>query len=554
MPAGQKIITWSYYFAIALLLVSIPLSKFTMSISQFLLTVVFIVDGISKKDVILFFQKHSKPKAYLLAPFVGAWWILEAVVRKFRVFFHRENAPAWVFSSLWLLHLIGLLYTTDMEYAMRDVRIKLPLLLLPLFLSTTERIDRKAFPWLMFLFFAALAAGTFISSWLFFTRDAHDLRDASPFISHIRFSLLVDIAVFALIFMISKRGGLSLPLRILLSVALAWFVAFLFISTSMTGLVVLLLTGSILAIILLFIKIRKWLKTVIAVSMVAMLALVGAGLWQVWQAVSLTDQTDLQNLEKTTALGNPYWHDLSNPETENGHYVWIYLATDEMREAWNKRSGLDFDGKDRAGQELRFTLMRFLSSKGYRKDAAGVEKLTEREVRLIEQGVASTVFAERSGLYVRAYKIFWEYRRYTETGNPSGHSVMQRIEYWKAAKNIILRNWLIGVGTGDPDLEFSQEYVNMNSKLEEGVRWRSHNQFLAMTVAFGFPGLAWFIVTLVFPAFRLRKFQDYYFLTFFIIIVLSMFAEDTLETQAGATIYAFFTSFYLFARKFIDPI
>jgi len=41
---------------------------------------------------------------------------------------------------------------------------------------------------------------------------------------------------------------------------------------------------------------------------------------------------------------------------------------------------------------------------------------------------------------------------------------------------------------------------------------------------------------------------------FFIIIVLSMCWEDTIESQAGVTIYAFFTSFYLFAKKFIDVV
>ena len=33
-----------------------------------------------------------------------------------------------------------------------------------------------------------------------------------------------------------------------------------------------------------------------------------------------------------------------------------------------------------------------------------------------------------------------------------------------------------------------------------------------------------------------------------------MLTEDTLETQAGVTPFAFFTSFYLFAKKFIDIV
>ena len=113
--------------------------------------------------------------------------------------------------------------------------------------------------------------------------------------------------------------------------------------------------------------------------------------------------------DKVTKLGNPYTNDLSNLQVENGNYVWLYVATDELRQAWNKRSRYDFDGKDEAGQEIKFTLIRFLTSKGYRKDADGVGKLTDQEVAMVEEGIASIVYEEKSTLYVRIYKIFWEY-------------------------------------------------------------------------------------------------------------------------------------------------
>ena len=38
-------------------------------------------------------------------------------------------------------------------------------------------------------------------------------------------------------------------------------------------------------------------------------------------------------------------------------------------------------------------------------------------------------------------------------------------------------------------------------------------------------------------------------MTFFIIAIVSFFAEDTLETQAGVTFYAFINSFLLFAKE-----
>jgi O-antigen ligase len=131
---------------------------------------------------------------------------------------------------------------------------------------------------------------------------------------------------------------------------------------------------------------------------------------------------------------------------------------------------------------------------------------------------------------------------------------MQRLEFWKASGNIIRQNLWTGVGTGDLEQAFQEEYTRSGSLLEKEFRWRSHNQFLAIFSTFGIIGLAWFLFSLIFPAARLSKFHDYYFLSFFIIVMLSMLTEDTLETQAGVTFFAFFNSFYLFAKKFIDIV
>jgi hypothetical protein len=230
----------------------------------------------------------------------------------------------------------------------------------------------------------------------------------------------------------------------------------------------------------------------------------------------------------------------------------LYINFDEMREAWNKRSNMDFDGADKRGQELRYTLIRFLTSKGYRKDAVGVKKLTDEEIGLVEEGEASIVYQKKAHLYVRIYKIVWEFQQYQLTGNASGHSVMQRFVYARTAISIIKENPWLGVGTGDLNKAFEEKYAQMNTLLDEKFRWRSHNQFLAMGVAFGLIGLAWFLFSLLYPPIATQRFSDYFYLSFFLVIFFSMFAEDTIETQAGVTIFAFFSSLYLFAKKFHD--
>jgi hypothetical protein len=263
---------------------------------------------------------------------------------------------------------------------------------------------------------------------------------------------------------------------------------------------------------------------------------------------------DLENLDKQTAQGNYYWHDLSNLQTENGHYVWLYICTDELRTSWNERSSYDFDGEDSKGQLIRFTLIRYMTSKGLRKDAEGVRQLTDEDVSLIEDGEASYHYHERSVFYIRLYKIIWEVQQYLRTGDPSGYSAMQRIEYWKTSLQIIRQHPLIGVGTGDMNIAFERQYEIMNSLLKPEFRWRSHNQFFSIGVGFGVIGIIWFMICLLYPAIRLKRFSDYYYLSFFVIMIVSMISEDTIETQAGVTIFAFFTSLFLFGKKDINSI
>ena len=108
---------------------------------------------------------------------------------------------------------------------------------------------------------------------------------------------------------------------------------------------------------------------------------------------------------------------------------------------------------------------------------------------------------------------------------------------------------LFGVGTGDPDMAFKEEYKINGTQLTEKYRLRSHNQLLAIGVAFGMVGMTWFLFALFYPLFQKTNRTDMLYITFFMIAVFSMINEDTLETQAGATFFAFFNALFLFARE-----
>jgi len=94
----------------------------------------------------------------------------------------------------------------------------------------------------------------------------------------------------------------------------------------------------------------------------------------------------------------------------------------------------------------------------------------------------------------------------------------------------------------------------MHTKLAPDQRWRSHNQFLSIFVGFGVFGLVWFLFAIFYPPIALKRFDDFFYLVFILIALLSMMTEDTIESQMGVTFFAFFYSFFLFARREKEPL
>src|SRR5688572_1489290 len=159
MRFSRDLFSEVFYFGLILIVVGLPLSVFLISLAQFIL--------------------------------IGSWLLEGDLKNKLNKFLH--NTPALLFTSLILLHLLGLLYTTDFNYALNDIRIKAPLLVLPLLLSTTKPLSEKRLNTLLYVFVSAVLTGTFISTAVitgFINKEITDIRQASLFISHIRFSLL----------------------------------------------------------------------------------------------------------------------------------------------------------------------------------------------------------------------------------------------------------------------------------------------------------------------------------------------------------------------------
>jgi hypothetical protein len=385
-------------------------------------------------------------------------------------------------------------------------------------------------------------------SWKIYFLKYIDIRDVSRNVSHIILGLELALGLFIMGWYLFRK---SIPVwgKILFVLVSAWFMVYIFYSRSFTGLAVFAITLFILLPILVFRQKRPGLKIFLAAVMVLFASaaiLYIRGIVKEFYTIHPVDKTRLASL---TSRGNPYTHNINSDLTENGNYLYLYCQFDELRYAWNKRSRIAFDSSGINGEKISFTLVRYLTSKNLRKDADGVESLGPDDISAIERGVPNYLFLDKFSMKSRIYEFLWGYEMYKRNGDPTGYTIMQRMEFWKASLGIISDNWLTGVGTGDMNEAFQQQYVKMDSKLRPDQRWRSHNQFLSVFVGFGVLGFLYFLFTLFYPAWKLGGFNDYFFLVFMIIGTLSMMTEDTLESQMGVTFFTFFYCFFLFGRK-----
>jgi len=204
-------------------------------------------------------------------------------------------------------------------------------------------------------------------------------------------------------------------------------------------------------------------------------------------------EVDFSALPEKTASGNLYMHDIGNNQIENGHYVWLYVCEKELRPGWNELSDFDYDDRDEIGQRIKYTLIRYLASRGYTKDSVGLSHLTERDIKLIEEGKANYIYGKRIALYPKVYEIIWQIDVFRQGGNPSGHSITQRLMFLQAGLNIARDNFLIGVGTGDVAHAFRKYYEESNSRLKDRYRLRAHNQYLTYFVTYGLIGFPGFL-------------------------------------------------------------
>lgn len=442
----------------------------------------------------------------------------------------RSNRLLQVLLLFYLLLIIGISWSWDMVQGFKDIKSRLPMLFLPLILATSPLMGEKQIHRLLQLFLASLFVTSLYNvlhyNNVFGSYSPEDIRGLSRFASHIRYGLLISLGFGICLWLQLKQKKFNL----LYSFLAVWFTFYTVYSQVLSGTFAFILV----LVTLVFFLLHKWKR--MAAFFFAGIVFLGVG-WALSYLLNLShEQVDCSKLPEYTEKGNRYNHNCQAYSEINGQAILTYYSEVEMFLEWKEVSEMDFMGLDKKGELLRMTAARYMTALGLTKDAEGISKLTKEDVRNIENGY-SYPNEKNEILMPRIYGLKYQI---LNSQFPNGHSLLQRLEHWKASVLIIKKYWLTGVGTGGNQKAFDWAYDEMDSSLHTKNRLRSHNMFFTYTVSYGVFGLLFFLVLLGMAFHYAWKDKNLLSLMFLMVICGSFLIEDTLETQLGVTIFSFF--------------
>lgn len=405
---------------------------------------------------------------------------------------------------LLLLHVLSLLWTDDLHAGWNALRVRLSFFLLPILITTTLGWDKNRITqWIkgLLLLLSVLMVLNFIRYiYLLQGQQLLDIRQLSWFGSHIRFGVLVAFSV-------------ALCLHLMLNHLLTKRFALPYLLLS-TGYVIYSQTFSAIGcLLLLYLYLGTTLLDYNRMSRI-ILALVG-GIGMVL-AVLLVNN-------------------FLNPPPSCGSFYDAKQASF----AWNKRSTFAFFGKDRKGQNLQRTCERYLCSQGMPLTPHQMNQLEPSDIKNIENGFTDP-FSARGSILARYHELKYEFHTAVD---PNGHSLLQRLEYWRTAWKIIVQNPLTGVGVGDVDKALKKAYAN--SALMPEYQKRPHNMFLTTWLGCGLLGVLLLLGLLTWQLFIGIAEQSKIKTMLMMVLIFSMLLEDSLETQAGASFAGLFLGMVL---------
>jgi len=502
---GSNTHTYLHIFGLSGIAIGIPLNKIVMSIGMMFVVLNLLLEGDFKK----YYKNLKTNKTYL--------FIL----------------------GFFLLHVVSILWSSNFEYYLDDLRVKLPLLVLPTVIVAKpilQQLHLKIILWSFSISTLFITLFNFLSyTQVFGERQYADIRDMSLFSSHIRLALIISMVILILFTFIKRKNTLFNTFLISL---IFWLTYYTFYSQVLSG-VLTLSIGISTYIILHFWTKRKWL--IIPLFSISFLAIIAFLFWM-FSPVEI-NKNDYKNLETQSVNGNDYKHEFAFISPVNNKPTHLYVCNAEIDKEWKYYSSIPIDSLDEKGQKIKETLIRYLFSKKLRKDSIGLSQLNQLDIKNIEQGMTS---AKKRNFLSRLYGVKYQI---INSHDPNGHSILQRLEFWKTGWQIATKNFILGTGSGDVQDAFNQQYIINNSDLRIENRKRAHNYYLTILLTFGILGLLYFLWMIA--HFIRVNFQNKTMigLLFMVIILASFLVEDTIETQTGVTFFGLFYGLYSLKKE-----
>ena len=495
-----------YFISMAGMAVGLPVSEFLMSISIFGLATAWLLNG----------PKKTQWQAF------------------------NQNKLAWITVSIFLIEVVGLLNTSNYDYAFSDLKNKLPLLLVPIFIAPVKFSDEE-YSSLLALFVGSTFVGSlicFFNYQFFLKENLVNIREVSIFISHIRFGLMINLSIFILVYYaIILKNKWSFGF-LAMAIWLSYFLLFLGSGNGFFVFAVLLLIGFIT---LIFKGPYRKLGIILGLLFILFNFYIGFISYNAYRSYFVPRDVaynNPDNIQNKNARGNRLTSNKNNKQLQNGFYVWRNITRKELKKEWKKRADKKYLTKDIKQQIVIGTLIKYLTSKGYPKDSVGFSLLSDQDIRNVEMGYTDFHQEDWNNLELRIDQFFFQFYAVVNQKNPGGKPFVQRLYYLEGAFSIIENNFFTGVGIGDIQDEFDNYYREDQSELQSQYRVRTHNQYLTYFITLGIVGFLWFLYATIYPLVLFSRINFILAVSQFILL-LSFFSEDTLETQPGVTLYAF---------------
>ena len=267
-------------------------------------------------------------------------WVLEGKYKQ-KLNRIRDNWSILVFCLIYIVHLVWLANTSNFAYAASDLRVKLPLLILPIVIGTSDLLLTKRLNQILLAF----VGGVFVSACIGISASllgfGDNFRDLALFVSNIRLSLMACLSIFIILYFVDKgiffkRWTIVVALLVILQM-----LVFMWLIQSITGYVCLFAT-LIIVLISVSIKTKRKLYSRICLSLAIVVPLVVIGLLAFCIHDFYKPTGENVQLEKT-ARGVPYDEVFSDGTIENGNVVWMNVSKQELEQSWQERSGIPLD-------------------------------------------------------------------------------------------------------------------------------------------------------------------------------------------------------------------